>query len=50
MAICCDSETMFSYKIRQTPDLTSLSAEHLPEETLDELPYLCKLKESIYSK
>jgi hypothetical protein len=37
-------------QIQQTPDLTSLDPEHLPEETLEKLPYLCKLKESIYSK
>ncbi|KAJ9098725.1 hypothetical protein QFC21_004373 [Naganishia friedmannii] len=37
------------YKIQQTPDLTSLDPQHLPEETLAKLPYLSKLKESIYS-
>lgn len=37
------------YKIQQTPDLTSLDPEHLPEETLAQLPHLCKLKQGIYS-
>lgn len=37
-------------QIQQTPDLTSLDPQHLPEETLEKLPYLSKLKESIYSE
>lgn len=37
------------YKIQQTPDLTSLDPEHLPEETLAKLPHLMKLKQGIYS-
>jgi len=50
VAISCDFKARIPRQIRQTPDLTSLSPEHLPDETLDKLPYLCKLKESIYSK
>ncbi len=36
-------------KIQQTPDLSSLDREHLPEETLAALPQLTKLKDALYS-
>ncbi|WVQ72339.1 hypothetical protein IAR50_001890 [Cryptococcus sp. DSM 104548] len=38
------------YKIQQTPDLSSLSPEHLPDETLDALPLLTRLKNALYSQ
>ncbi|KAK4686987.1 prolyl 3-hydroxylase /prolyl 3,4-dihydroxylase, partial [Tremellales sp. Uapishka_1] len=38
------------YKIQQTPDLSSLTTEHLPDETLAALPQLTKLKQSLYSE
>lgn len=37
-------------QIQQTPDLSSLTSEHLPEETLDALPEITKLKDALYSK
>lgn len=37
-------------QIQQTPDLTSLDPEYLPEGTLAKLPHLCKLKEKLYSR
>ena len=37
-------------KIQQTPDLSSLDPEHLPEETLNALPYITKLKNALYSE
>lgn len=36
-------------QIQQTPDLSSLDPEHLPEETLASLPQLTKLKDALYS-
>ncbi|WVO16068.1 hypothetical protein L204_103733 [Cryptococcus depauperatus] len=38
------------YKIQQTPDLSSLSPEHLPDVTLEALPQLTRLKEALYSQ
>ncbi|ORX35046.1 Oxoglutarate and iron-dependent oxygenase degradation C-term-domain-containing protein [Kockovaella imperatae] len=38
------------YKIQQTPDLSSLDPEHLPQETLDRLPELTRLKDALYSQ
>lgn len=38
------------YKIQQTPDLSSLSPEHLPDETLEALPLLTRLKDALYSQ
>ncbi|ORY27313.1 putative nucleus protein [Naematelia encephala] len=38
------------YKIQQTPDLSSLDPEHLPDETLASLPQLTKLKDALYSQ
>jgi Rps23 Pro-64 3,4-dihydroxylase Tpa1-like proline 4-hydroxylase len=37
-------------KIQQTPDLASLTTEHLPDETLAALPEITKLKEALYSE
>ncbi|BEI83357.1 hypothetical protein CcaverHIS002_0312250 [Cutaneotrichosporon cavernicola] len=37
------------YKIQQTPDLASLDEQHLPEETLEALPCITRLKEALYS-
>ncbi|WVQ82610.1 hypothetical protein IAT38_004741 [Cryptococcus sp. DSM 104549] len=38
------------YKIQQTPDLSSLSPEHLPDETLAALPNITRLKDALYSQ
>ncbi|OCF34794.1 nuclear protein [Kwoniella heveanensis CBS 569] len=38
------------YKIHQTPDLSSLDPEHLPEETLAALPLTTRLKNALYSQ
>ncbi|KAK8844696.1 hypothetical protein IAR55_006545 [Kwoniella newhampshirensis] len=38
------------YKIQQTPDLSSLDPEHLPEETLAALPMTTRLKNALYSE
>ncbi|WWD22752.1 hypothetical protein CI109_107245 [Kwoniella shandongensis] len=38
------------YKIQQTPDLSSLDPEHLPEETLAALPITTRLKNALYSE
>lgn len=37
------------YKIQQTPDLASLNPEHLPEETLESLPAISRLRDALYS-
>ncbi|RSH83926.1 hypothetical protein EHS25_005170 [Saitozyma podzolica] len=37
------------YKIQQTPDLSSLDPEHLPDETLAALPSITRLKDALYS-
>ena len=39
-----------SIQIQQTPDLSSLDPEHLTEDTLARLPYLTRLKDTLYSK
>lgn len=39
----------YAVQIQQTPDLSSLDPEHLPEETLAALPQLTKLKDALYS-
>lgn len=41
--------TLADAQIQQTPDLASLDAEHLPEETLAALPCISRLKEALYS-
>jgi hypothetical protein len=38
------------YSIQQTPDLSSLHPDHLPETTLEKLPALTKLKDALYSE
>ncbi|EIW72950.1 hypothetical protein TREMEDRAFT_42106 [Tremella mesenterica DSM 1558] len=38
------------YKIRQTPDLSSLDPKHLPEGTLRALPQSAALKNALYSQ
>ncbi|WVR03156.1 hypothetical protein IAU60_000146 [Kwoniella sp. DSM 27419] len=38
------------YKIQQTPDLSSLDPEHLPDETLAALPLTTRLKNALYSQ
>jgi hypothetical protein len=37
-------------QIQQTPDLSSLDPEHLPDETLAALPQITKLKDALYSQ
>ena len=36
-------------QIQQTPDLSSLDPQHLPDETLAALPRLTRLKDALYS-
>lgn len=36
-------------QIQQTPDLSSLDPNHLPEETLNGLPHITRLKNALYS-
>ena len=43
-------ESVSSWQIQQTPDLASLDPEHLPEETLNALPYLRRLRSALYSQ
>ena len=40
----------YAPQIQQTPDLSSLDPEHLPQETLDRLPHLTRLKDALYSQ
>jgi hypothetical protein len=37
-------------QIQQTPDLSSLDPEHLPDDTLAALPQITKLKDALYSQ
>lgn len=43
-------EVIADRQIQQTPDLSSLDPEHLPDETLAALPQITKLKDALYSQ
>lgn len=42
-------QQLLTRQIQQTPDLSSLDPNHLPEETLQGLPHITRLKNALYS-
>jgi len=48
--LSCRRQAIADSQIQQTPDLSSLDPEHLPDETLAALPQITKLKDALYSQ